>query len=274
MKKSIILFAGCVITIMLLMTSCQELFDAAKETFTTVAAKYTARQEGGIVISGFSKEADLKTAGLVDEEGIVPSSRTFTFDKVGEDILICKELPLDFVRISKRPWQRSIAPSKYTGTWEAIMPTPKGFRKIFLDLQKDYDCSIYFDVSPNENVIVETRKETVLQGSVTSQEGYALNINNSSTGYTKSMKRFAGILEKVDGSFEALDTKFKFAGFFNKVKLFKLSSDSTANKKVYVGTGDFAEEKVGTKITFEVENGKTFKLTIPLGTKLPKQFSK
>ncbi|MGP1415952.1 MAG: hypothetical protein ACTTJ6_08545 [Treponema sp.] len=270
MKKSITL-SIFVATLTCLLISCQFLIDNFKETFTTISAKYVERLVSGIEIKDFEKDAKFKETGLIDGNGNVPA--TFTFDKVGDDVLVCKELPLDFVKISNKSGERSITSSKYVGTWEAIMPTPIGFRKIYLDLKTNSECSIYFDFYPNKGVEIKTRKETVLQGHVTHQGGYVLTVNNA-TGYAKSMERFAGKLEVIDSSSEFLLANFKFDGKNCKVKLFKLASQSTATKKSYVGTGDFAKEKVGTEITFEVENDSSFKLTIPSETKLPKAFGK
>lgn len=277
MKKSTVLFIAFVATFMLLMVSCQDFFNEIRSSITTAVAKYIETQ-AGLEIKDFAKDMGTtpENAGLVDEDGNVPKSLTFNKpDKTDVGgLMSCNELPLDFVKISNEfgERKRKVAPSRYIGTWEAITPLPQGFRKIYLDLKEDGNCSIYFDIVPNDDVEIKTRKETVLQGSVTTEGGYALNINNSSTGYTKSIKRFAGRLEKVGTDYNTLVAKFKVAGQFNTIKLFELQSGDQI-KGTYVGTGDFAEEKVGTKITFEIENN-NFTLTIPAGTKLPKKFSK
>ena len=279
MKKSSMLFATFVVVAVLLMTSCQALFDSVKESFTTVVAKYVENGIGGIEIKDFEKDAKLEKAGLVDENGIVPKS--FTFNRPDEygvgAIMSCNELPLDFVKISNKAGIRSVSPSKYAGTWEAIVPMPEGFRKIFLDLKNGGECSIYFDLYPNDDVEVKTRKETVLQGRFSPSHGYILeNIYNSSTGYKKSMKRFAGCLEESNNTSDlrVLFAKFKVAGQFNFVRMFELK-EGTIDKGTYFGDGDFSEEKVGKKITFEIDRSNfSFKLTIPEGTKLPRKFNK
>ena len=279
MKKIKYFVYAFIATAMLLTASCQAFFDTVKETFTTVVARYVERQIGGIEIKDFEKDAKLEKAGLIDEDGIVPKS--FTFNKPDKydvgGIMSCNELPLDFVKISNEAGVRSIKPSKYAGTWEAIVPVPEGFRKIFLDLKNGGECSIYFDLYPNDDVEVKTRKETVLQGKFSPSHGYVLdNIYSSSTGYKKSMKRFAGCLEDINDTSDlrVLFAKFKVAGQFNFVRMFELK-EGTIDKGTYFGDGDFSEEKVGKKITFEIDRSNfSFKLTIPEGTKLPKKFNK
>ena len=279
MKKIEYFVYAFIATTVLLTASCQAFFDTVKESFTTVVAKYVENGVGGIEIKDFEKDAKLEKAGLIDEDGIVPKS--FTFNKpdmydVG-GIMSCNELPLDFVKISNEAGKRSIKPSKYAGTWEAIVPMPQGFRKIFLDLKSGGNCSIYFDLYPNDDVEVKTRKETVLQGKFSPSHGYILdNIYSSSTGYKKSMKRFAGCLEDINNTSDlrVLFAKFKVAGQFNFVRMFELK-EGTIDKGTYFGDGDFSEEKVGKKITFEIDRSNfSFKLTIPEGTKLPKKFNK
>lgn len=274
MKKIKYFVYAFIATAMLLTASCQAFFDTVKETFTTVVARYVERQIGGIEIKDFEKDAKLEKAGLIDEDGIVPKS--FTFNKPDKydvgGIMSCNELPLDFVKISNEAGVRGVAPSKYAGTWEAIVPVADGFRKIFLDLKDNQKCSIYFDLYPNDDVEVKTRRATVLQGRFSPSHGYILdNIYSSSTGYKKSMKRFAGCLEESNNTSDlrVLFAKFKVAGQFNFVKMFKLK-EGTISKGTYFGDGDFSEEKVGKKITFEIDrNNFSFKLTIPEGTKLP-----
>ena len=269
MKRLTILFASVV----LLTVSCQVIFDDIKESITTVTAKYIETQ-AGIEIKDFKKDAKLEKAGLVDENGNIPER--FTFNKPDSydigGILSCNELPFEFIKISNRPWWREVAPSKYVGTWEAIVPLPQGFRKIFLDLNVDGKCSIYFDISPKSNVEIKTHTETVLKGNYTSENGFVLSNITSSKGYAKTIKRFAGWLQELQNSHNFLVANFKVYGAPNKVKLLELlKEDST--KKTYIGTGDFAKEKVGTEITFEID-GNNFILTIPEGTVFPKNFSK
>lgn len=279
MKKIKYFVYAFIATAMLLTASCQAFFDTVKETFTTVVAKYVENGIGGIEIKDFEKDAKLEKAGLIDEDGIVPKS--FTFNKPDKydvgGIMSCNELPLDFVKISNEAGVRGVAPSKYAGTWEAIVPVADGFRKIFLDLKDNQKCSIYFDLYPNDDVEVKTRRATVLQGRFSPSHGYILdNIYSSSTGYKKSMKRFAGCLEESNNTSDlrVLFAKFKVAGQFNFVKMFKLK-EGTISKGTYFGDGDFSEEKVGKKITFEIDrNNFSFKLTIPEGTKLPKEFGR
>ena len=50
MKKSTMLFATFVVVAVLLVTSCQALFDSVKESFTTVVARYVENGIGGIEI--------------------------------------------------------------------------------------------------------------------------------------------------------------------------------------------------------------------------------
>ena len=279
MKKIKYFVYAFIATAMLLTASCQAFFDTVKETFTTVVARYVERQIGGIEIKDFEKDAKLEKAGLIDEDGIVPKS--FTFNKPDKydvgGIMSCNELPLDFVKISNEAGVRGVAPSKYAGTWEAIVPVADGFRKIFLDLKDNQKCSIYFDLYPNDDVEVKTRRATVLQGRFSPSHGYILdNIYSSSTGYKKSMKRFAGCLEESNNTSDlrVLFAKFKVAGQFNFVRMFELK-EGTIDKGTYFGDGDFSEEKVGKKITFEIDrNNFSFKLTIPEGTKLPKEFGR
>lgn len=273
MKKSTFLYVSCATTILLSIISCQALIDGVKESFTTVVARYIERQMGGIEIKDFEKDARLETAGLIDENGGIPKS--FTFSKPDDfgigGVMSCNELPLDFVKISNEAGARSVTPSKYAGTWEAIIPMPQGFRKIFLDLKDNQKCSIYFDLYPDNDVDVKIRKKTVLEGSTTPENGFVLSNVTHSEGYKESIKRFAGRLEKEDDSnHNVLFAKFKVAGRLNTVKMFELKS-GTPTKGVYVGVGDFSEENIGKKITFEVD-GRNFKLTIPEGTKLPKEF--
>ena len=276
MKKIKYFVYAFIATAMLLTASCQAFFDTVKETFTTVVARYVERQIGGIEIKDFEKDAKLEKAGLIDEDGIVPKS--FTFNKPDKydvgGIMSCNELPLDFVKISNEAGVRSVAPSKYAGTWEAIVPVADGFRKIFLDLKDNQKCSIYFDLYPNDDVKVRIRKETILNGRFTSENGFVLNNVTYSTGYKKSIKRFAGRLEKEVNSnnYKILFAKFKVAGQFNTVEIFELKSGNLT-KGTYVGVGDFSEKNTGKKITFEVDRG-NFKLTIPEGTKLPKEFGR
>lgn len=281
MKKSTMLSVTFVAIIVLMLASCEAFVDTIKESFTTAVAKYIITNMGGIEIKDFEEKEGVtpEKAGLIDENGIVPKS--FTFNKPDEygvgAIMSCNELPLDFVKISNKAGVRSVAPSKYAGTWEAIVPMPEGFRKIFLDLKNGGECSIYFDLYPNDDVEVKTRKETVLQGKFSPSHGYILeNIYSSSTGYKKSMKRFAGCLEDINDTSDlrVLFAKFKVAGQFNFVRMFELK-EGTIAKGTYFGDGDFSEEKVGKKITFEIDRSNfSFKLTIPEGTKLPRKFTK
>ena len=276
MKKSAMLFVTFVVVAVLAMTSCQALVDTIKESFTTAVAKYIINNMGGIEIKDFEEKEGVtpEKAGLIDENGIVPKS--FTFNKPDKNgvggIITCNELPLEFFKISNEVGKRNVGHSPYSGTWEAITPMPYGFRKIFLDLKTGNKCSVYFDVVPNDDVVIKTRKATVLQGRSTSENGFVLSNITSGTGYVKSIKRFAGHLELENSNYRFLVAKFKVAGQFNKVRMFELKTGNLT-KGTYIGTGDFAEEKVGTKITFEIDNN-NFTLTIPEGTKLPKNFTK
>lgn len=281
MKKSTMLSVTFIAIIVLMLASCEAFVDTIKESFTTAVAKYIITNMGGIEIKDFEEKEGVtpEKAGLIDENGIVPKS--FTFNKPDKNgvggIITCNELPLEFFKISNEVGKRNVGHSPYSGTWEAIVPIPQGFRKIFLDLKNGGECSIYFDLYPNDDVEVKTRKETVLQGKFSPSHGYILdNIYSSSTGYKKSMKRFAGCLEESNNTSDlrVLFAKFKVAGQFNFVRMFELK-EGTITKGTYFGDGDFSEEKVGKKITFEIDRSNfSFKLTIPEGTKLPKKFNK
>ena len=275
MKKSTMLFMAFVATIVLLVASCGALVDTIKESLTTAVAKYIITNMGGIEIKDFEEKEGVtpEKAGLIDENGIVPKS--FTFNKPDKNgvggIITCNELPLEFVKISNEAGKRNVGHSQYSGTWEAITPMPYGFRKIYLDLKDGYKCNIYFDIVPNDNVEIKTRVRTVLRGRFTEENGFILSQVNDASGYIKSIRRFAGRLEKVGNDYNTLVARFKVAGQFNAIKLFELQSGNQI-KGLYIGAGDFAEEKVGTKITFEIDNN-NFILTIPEGTKLPRKFT-
>lgn len=276
MKKSTMLSVTFVAIIVLMLASCEAFVDTIKESFTTAVAKYIITNMGGIEIKDFEEKEGVtpEKAGLIDENGIVPKS--FTFNKPDKNgvggIITCNELPLEFFKISNEVGKRNVGHSPYSGTWEAIVPIPQGFRKIYLELKDNYKCGVYFDVVPNDDVEIKTRVKTVLKGIFTEENGFVLNQVNDASGYIKSIKRFAGRLEKVGNDYNTLVAKFKFAGQFNTIKLFELQSGNQI-KGTYIGAGDFAEEKVGTKITFEIDNN-NFILTIPEGTKLPKKFTK
>ena len=276
MKKSTMLFMAFVATTVLLVASCGALVDTIKESLTTAVARYIITNTGGIEIKDFVEKEGVtpEKAGLVDENGVVPKSFTFTKPDKNDvgGIMTCNELPLELVKISNEAGKRNVGPSPYSGTWEAIVPMPQGFRKIYLDLKDGYKCNIYFDIVPNDNVEVKTRVKTVLKGVFTEENGFVLSQVNDASGYIKSIERFAGRLEKVENDYNTLVAKFKVAGQFNTIKLFELQSGNQI-KGLYIGAGDFSEEKVGTKITFEIDNN-NFTLTIPEGTKLPKKFAK
>ncbi|MGP1438729.1 MAG: hypothetical protein ACTTKH_06630 [Treponema sp.] len=264
MKKSVFLGVG----LLVLMVSCQGLFEEVKEKLTTAVASYIVNNAGGIDIKDFKGEITPEAVGLIAENG--KTLKSFSFTKPTSDgVMTCNEVPVDFVKTNAKPGIRSVSASPYVGTWEAFIPLQDGFKRLFLDLKENAECAIYLEVLPKNDVEVKTHVETVLEGSVTQNANkYALTVS-STKGYGASLKRATATLEENS---DVLTAVFNANGRAYRLEIFKLNN-TEGTKKTYVGTGAFSKENVGTDITFVVD-GSNFTLTVPNETKLPKNFNK
>lgn len=248
-----------------------------KEMATTAVARYIQNEVGGITIKDFEGQVLPSNMGLNKPSGEVVKSFNFSAPK-DDGVMSCEEVPIDFVKISKRTGERAVTTgksNKYVGTWEGFIPLGEGFKRVFLDLKKDETCGIYLELPQTARKLVDikTRVVTVIEGSCTKgQNAYELfaTIDNAK-GYATLFKHMVTTLKIVG---DELLAEFKVDGRDNSVAIFKLDSDrSQGDKKVYVGTRHFEKYKLEKEITLEInENTNNCTFTIPEGTKLPRNY--
>lgn len=272
MKKRYFVVALVVFT---LFFSCGDLIDQIKEKISTAVARYIQKEAGGIQIKDFEGDISPSSLGLKTPDGKEVTSFNFTEPK-DDGVMSCEEVPVDFVKTSDEPGTRSVAPGKtseYVGTWEGFIPLIEGFKRVFLDLKANGKCSIYLELPQTAKTLgdITTKVETVVEGSCTkSQIGYELFAQKTNAkGYASAFNHVVAALKIVN---DELVAEFKIDGRDNAIKLFKLKSEQ-GTKKVYAGTEYFAADKLEKEITLEIdENKNTCKLTIPQGTKLPRNY--
>lgn len=254
--------------------SCGNLINDIKEKVTTAVASYVQKNAGGIEIKDFEGNVNPAALGLKTPDGREVNSFNFSEPK-SDGIISCEEVPVDFKKIDDKPGTRSVTSNGWVGTWEGFIPFGEGFKKVFLDLKENGKCGIYLEFPENAKNLtdIKTHVSTVITGSCTkSQNSYELFATvNSAQGYASAFQRVAATLKIVQ---DELFAEFKVDGNEDSIKLFKLDeAKSSENKKIYVGTEHFAADKVDKEITLEIyENTNNCKLTIPEGTKLPRNY--
>lgn len=271
MKKRHFVYALALFT---LFFSCGSLIDDIKEKVTTAVASYIQKQAGGIQIKDFEGEITPGKLGLKTPDGEEVKSFNFSAPKP-DRIMSCEEVPVDFFKTSSEPGARSAGSNEYIGTWEGFIPFGEGFKRLFLDLKADGKCGIYLEFPQNAKNFqdIKTRVETIVRGTCTKeQDSYKLVADKGkSTGYSSAFSRVAATL-KIEG--KELVAEFKIEGQQDSLRLFILDeSKSQGDRKVYVGTGHFAKDKVEQEIMLEInEATHECTLTIPKDTKLPRNY--